>query len=45
MSSCQAACIQDYKMNQKVFITVDPDILNVYNKKTERLIKLARLSK
>ncbi len=37
--------IQDYKMNQKVFITVDPDILNVYNKKTERLIKLARLSK
>ena len=35
--------IQDYKMNQKVYIKVDPDILNVYNKKTERLIKLARL--
>ncbi len=35
--------IQEYKMNQKVYITVDPDILNVYNKKTERLIKLARL--
>ena len=37
--------IQDYKMNQKVHIAVDPDILNVYNKKTERLIKLARLYK
>ncbi len=35
--------IRDYKMNQKVYISVDPDILNVYNKETERLIKLARL--
>ena len=34
----------EYDMNQDVFVSLHPDRMNVYNKKTTRLIKLAHAS-
>ncbi len=33
--------IQDYKMNEKVYLVIDPNKMNVYDEKSTRLIKLA----
>ena len=33
--------IQMYSMNQKVYLKIDPDKFNVYDAKSEKLVKLA----
>lgn len=39
---CKELGLSDYDMDQKVWVEIDPDVINVYNKKTGRLIKRAK---